>query len=70
MKLFTGRRLSTGIGGGDFPEPQELLGKDFPETSNVYSLLPVCARIALQVTGELPRVVSRKMPMFLPVLMP
>ena len=45
---------------GDFPEPQELLGKDFPETSNVYSLLPVCARIALQVTGELPRVVFSK----------
>ncbi|MDE7073587.1 MAG: VWA domain-containing protein [Odoribacter sp.] len=41
---------------GDFPEPLELLGKDFPETADIYRLMPVCARIALHVTGELPRV--------------
>lgn len=45
---------------GDFPESQDLLEKNFPETSDVYRLMPVCARIALQMTGELPRVVFSK----------
>lgn len=42
---------------GDFPEPLDLLGKDFPETANIYQLMPVCARIALHMVGELPRIV-------------
>lgn len=42
---------------GDFPESLELLGKDFPETSNIYQLMPVCARIALHMAGELPRII-------------
>lgn len=41
---------------GDFQEPLELLDKDFPETSNIYQLMPVCARIALHMAGELPRI--------------
>lgn len=45
---------------GHFPEPLELLGKDFPETSNIYQLMPVCARIALHMAGELPRIVFSK----------
>lgn len=47
---------------GDFPEPLDLLGKDFPETSNIYQLMPVCARIALHMTGELPRIIFSKVP--------
>lgn len=45
---------------GDFPEPLDLLGKDFPETANIYQLMPVCARIALHMVGELPRIVFAK----------
>ena len=32
---------------GNFPEPLDLLGKDFPKTADIYRLMPVCARIAL-----------------------
>lgn len=39
---------------GDFPEPQNLLGDSFPVTSDLYRLMPVCARIALHIAGELP----------------
>lgn len=45
---------------GDFPEPLGVLGKDFPETSDIYRLMPVCARIALHITGELPRIIFSK----------
>lgn len=45
---------------GNFPEPLDLLKKDFPETSNIYQLMPVCARIALHMAGELPRIVFSK----------
>lgn len=45
---------------GDFPEALDLLGKDFPHTSDIYRLMPVCARIALHMAGELPRVVFSK----------
>lgn len=45
---------------GDFPESLDLLGKDFPETSNIYQLMPVCARIALHMAGELPRIIFSK----------
>lgn len=37
-----------------------MVDKDFPETSDIYRLMPVCARIALHVAGELPRVVFAK----------
>ena len=40
---------------GNFPEPLDLLGKDFPKTADIYRLMPVCARIALHMGGELPR---------------
>ena len=30
---------------GNFPEPLDLLGKDFPKTADIYRLMPVCARI-------------------------
>lgn len=39
---------------GDFPEPQNLLGDSFPVTSDLYRLMPVCARIALHIAEELP----------------
>lgn len=39
---------------GDFPEPQNLLGDSFPVTSDLYQLMPVCARISLHIAGELP----------------
>ena len=39
---------------GDFPEPQNLLGDSFPVTSDLYRLMPVCARISLHIAGELP----------------
>ncbi len=42
---------------GDFPEMSDVVDKDFPETSDIYQLMPVCAKIALYMTGELPRVV-------------
>lgn len=45
---------------GDFPEALDVVDKDFPETSNIYQLMPVCAKIALHMTGELPRVVFSK----------
>lgn len=45
---------------GSFPESLEVLGRDLPETSNIYQLMPVCARIALHIAGELPRVVFSK----------
>lgn len=47
---------------GNFPDPLEVLEKDLPETSDVYRLMPVCARIALHMAGELPRVVFSKEP--------
>ena len=34
---------------GNFPEPLDLLGKDFPKTADIYRLMPVCARIALHM---------------------
>ncbi|MDQ9824718.1 hypothetical protein RFZ44_15495, partial [Acinetobacter sp. 163] len=37
-----------------------MVDKDFPETSNIYQLMPVCANIALHMAGELPRVVFSK----------
>lgn len=45
---------------GNFPEALDLLGKDFPRTSNIYQLMPVCARIALHIAGELPRIIFSK----------
>lgn len=39
---------------GNFGEPQNLLDKGFPETSDLYRLMPVCARISLHIAGELP----------------
>lgn len=45
---------------GNFPEAFEVLEKDFPETANIYRLMPVCARIALHLTGELPRILYTK----------
>lgn len=45
---------------GEFPESLELLDKDLPETSNIYQLMPVCARIALHMAGELPRIIFSK----------
>lgn len=47
---------------GDFPEAVDVLGKDFPETSDIYRLMPVCARIALHMAGELPRIIFSKDP--------
>ena len=38
---------------GNFPEPLDLLGKDFPKTADIYRLMPVCARIALHMAGRL-----------------
>lgn len=45
---------------GVFPDGLEVVDKDFPETSNIYQLMPVCAKIALYMAGELPRVVFSK----------
>ena len=45
---------------GNFPEPLDLLGKDFPKTADIYRLMPVCARIALHMGGELPRIIFSK----------
>ena len=45
---------------GVFPDGLDVVDKDFPETSNIYQLMPVCAKIALHMTGELPRVVFSK----------
>ena len=45
---------------GNFPAPAELLREDFPETSDIYQLMPVCARIALHMGGELPRIIFSK----------
>lgn len=45
---------------GNFPDSMELLRKDFPETSDIYRLMPVCARIALHMGGELPRIIFSK----------
>lgn len=42
---------------GNFPEAEGVIGKDFPETSDIYRLMPVCARITLHIAGELPRIV-------------
>ena len=39
---------------GNFPEPQNILGDSFPVTSDLYRLMPVCARISLHIAGELP----------------
>lgn len=41
---------------GNFPDPQDLVGKEFPDTSDIYRLVPVCARIALHIAGELPQI--------------
>lgn len=30
---------------GNFPEPLDLLGKDFPKTADIYRLMPVCAAL-------------------------
>lgn len=45
---------------GNFPEPLDVLGKDFPKTSDIFQLMPVCARIALHMAGELPRIIFSK----------
>lgn len=45
---------------GVFPDGLEVVDKDFPEISNIYQLMPVCAKIALHMAGELPRVVFSK----------
>lgn len=45
---------------GVFPDGLEVVDKDFPETFNIYQLMPVCAKIALHMAGELPRVVFSK----------
>ena len=45
---------------GVFPDGLDVVDKDFPETSNIYQLMPVCAKIALHMSGELPRVVFSK----------
>lgn len=45
---------------GVFPDGLDVVDKDFPETSNIYQLMPVCAKIALHMAGELPRVVFSK----------
>ena len=45
---------------GDFSGTLEIVEKDFPETSGIYQLMPVCARIALHMAGELPRIVFSK----------
>lgn len=45
---------------GNFPEPLDVLGKDFPKTSDIFQLMPVCARIALHMAGELPRITFSK----------
>ena len=45
---------------GNFPEPLDLLGKDFPKMADIYRLMPVCARIALHMGGELPRIIFSK----------
>ena len=47
---------------GELPDTGDLLDKDFPQTADIYQLMPVCARIALHITGELPRVVFQKEP--------
>lgn len=50
---------------GDFPESQNLVDKTFPKTSDLYQLIPVCARISLHVAGELPNIsFSRKKNIF------
>lgn len=45
---------------GDFSGAREIVEKDFPETAGIYQLMPVCARIALHMAGELPRIVFSK----------
>lgn len=45
---------------GHFPDAMEVLGKELPETSDIYRLMPVCARIALHMAGELPRIIFSK----------
>lgn len=45
---------------GEFPKALEVLDKDLPESSNIYQLMPVCARIALHMVGELPRIIFSK----------
>ena len=51
---------------GELPDTGDLLDKDFPQTADIYQLMPVCARIALHITGELPRVVFQKEPDAMP----
>lgn len=45
---------------GHFPESLGLLDKELPVTSDIYRLMPVCARIALHMAGELPRIIFSK----------
>ena len=51
---------------GELPDTGDLLDKDFPQTVDIYQLMPVCARIALHITRELPRVVFQKEPDAMP----
>ena len=44
---------------GNFPEPLDLLGKDFPKTADIYRLMPVCARIALHIRGVKRNAINR-----------
>lgn len=45
---------------GQFASSWELVEKDFPFSTDISRLLPVCARIALHVTGEFPRILFSK----------
>lgn len=41
---------------GNFPDSLELVDKNFMQTSDLYQLIPVCARISLHIAGELPNI--------------
>jgi len=42
---------------GNFPEAWDVIERDLPETADLRRLMPVCARIALHIAGELPRLI-------------
>lgn len=41
---------------GEVPAAWNILKEGLPETADLYHLIPICARIALHITGELPRI--------------
>lgn len=41
---------------GNFPDSLELVDKNFMQTSDLYQLIPLCARISLHIAGELPNI--------------